>query len=306
MRNLPPLIQLRAFEASARNLSFKRAADELHVSPSAISHQIKMLEDYCKCQLFRRRPRPIALTGSGELLFRVVRNGLDEFASILTLIQGNQAPVQLRLTTTSLFAAKWLAPRLPDLQNVFPALSLDVIATDLLVDLQDQADLAIRYMNAPAESAGIASHELLRDNFIVVCHPRLLPRGKMFSSLAELSRCTLVHTHWYPEDSTAPTWERWSRLAAEYFDEPMNCKKLHYLQFHEDVQAIDAVLNGVGLLIVSDFLVAQELEEGSLVKAIDFSLPGYGFYLCYRKNHPHRTIFESFDHWARNRIVTDS
>lgn len=300
MRNLPPLIQLRAFEASARYLSFKQAADELCVSPSAISHQIKMLEDFCKCQLFRRRPRPIALTRSGELLFQVVKNGLDEFASILTLIQGNQAPVNLRLTTTSLFAAKWLAPRISDLRNVFPALSLDVIATDLVVDLQDQADLAIRYMNAPSENTEITSHELVRDNFIVVCHPRLLPRGKKFKSLAELSRCTLVHTHWYPEDLTAPTWERWSELAAKHYDESVSFQKLHYLQFHEDTQAIDAVLNGAGLLIVSDFLVAQELEEGNLVKAIDFSLPGYGFYLSYRKDHPHQAIFESFEVWARN------
>lgn len=304
MRNLPPLIQLKAFEASARHLSFKRAADELHVSPSAISHQIKMLEDFCKCRLFRRRPRPIALTRSGELLYQVVESGLDEFASILTLIQGNQAPVKLRLTTTSLFAAKWLAPRLSDLRTVFPALSLDVIATDLVVDLHDQADLAIRYMNAPSAASEITSQELVRDNFIVVCHPRLLPGGDKFKSLAELSRCTLVHTHWYPEDLTAPTWDRWSMLAAKYYDEPMNFQKLNYLQFHEDVQALDAVLNGVGLLIVSDFLVAQELEEKSLVKAIDFSLPGYGFYLSYRKDHPHRAIFESFEVWARNMIDT--
>jgi LysR family glycine cleavage system transcriptional activator len=302
MRNLPPLIQLRAFEASARHLNFKKAANELHVSPSAISHQIKMLEDYCKSQLFRRRPRPIALTRTGELLFPVVKSGLDEFASVLTLIQGNQAPVKLILTTTSLFAAKWLAPRLSDWRNVYPALSLDVIATDLVVDLQDQADLAIRYMNAPPASSELISHELVRDNFIVVCHPRLLPGGEKFKSLAELSRCTLVHTHWYPEDLTAPTWERWSKLAASYYNEPMNFLNLQYLQFHEDTQAIDAVLNGVGVLIVSDFLVSQELEEGTLVKAIDFTLPGYGFYVTYRKDHPYRTIFESFEFWMSNLI----
>jgi LysR family glycine cleavage system transcriptional activator len=304
MRNLPPLIQLRAFEASARHLSFKQAADELCVSPSAVSHQIKMLEEFCRCQLLRRRPRPIALTRNGELLFAVVKKGLDEFASIMTLIQGNQAPVNLRLTTTSLFAARWLAPRIADLRSVFPALSLDVIATDLVVDLQGEADLAIRYMNAPSGAPEIESQELARDNFIVVCHPRLLPGGEKFKSLAELSRCTLVHTHWYPEDLTAPTWERWSELAAKYYDEPVSFQNLHYLQFHEDIQAIDAVLNGAGLLIVSDFLAAHELEAGNLAKAIDFSLPGYGFYLCYPKDHPHRAIFESFEHWARNMMDT--
>jgi len=302
MRNLPPLIQLRAFEASARHLSFKQAADELCVSPSAISHQIKMLEDFCKSRLFHRRPRPITLTRTGEMLFEVVKNGLDEFASILTLIQGNQASVKLVLTTTSLFAAKWLAPRLSDWQDVYPALSLDVIATDLVVDLQDQADLAIRYMNAPSASSELICHELVRDKFIAVCHPRLLSGGEKLKSLAALSRCTLVHTHWYPEDLTAPTWERWSKLAAAFYNEPMNFQKLQYLQFHEDIQAIDAVLNGAGVLIVSDFLIAQELEAGNLVKAVDFTLPGYGFYLTYRKDHPYRAIFESFEFWARNLI----
>jgi len=261
-----------------------------------------MLEDFCKSRLFHRRPRPIALTRTGEMLFEVVKNGLDEFASILTLIQGNQASVKLVLTTTSLFAAKWLAPRLSDWQDVYPALSLDVIATDLVVDLQDQADLAIRYMNAPSASSELICHELVRDKFIAVCHPRLLSGGEKLKSLAALSRCTLVHTHWYPEDLTAPTWERWSKLAAAFYNEPMNFQKLQYLQFHEDIQAIDAVLNGAGVLIVSDFLIAQELEAGNLVKAVDFTLPGYGFYLTYRKDHPHRAIFESFEFWARNLI----
>ncbi len=302
MRNLPPLIQLRVFEAAARCLSFRQAADELHVSPPAISHHIRLLEEYCQCRLFRRRPRPIALTSAGELLFPVIKNSLDECASILTLIQGNQAPVKLILTTTSLFATKWLAPHLSDWQNVYPALSLEVIATDLVVDLQDQADLAIRYMDAPSDSSELISHELVRDKFIVVCHPRLLHGGEKFKSLAALSRCTLVHTHWYPEDLTAPTWERWSKLAASHYDEPMNFQNSQYLQFHEDTQAIDAVSNGVGVLIISDFLVAQELEEGNLVKAIDFTLPGYGFYLTYRKDHPHRAIFESFEFWARKLI----
>lgn len=168
--------------------------------------------------------------------------------------------------------------------------------------IQDQADLAIRYMNTPSDSSELISHELVRDNFIVVCHPRLLPEGEKFISLAALSRCTLVHTHWYPEDLTAPTWEHWSKLAASFYNEPMNFQNLQYLQFHEDTQAIDAVLNGVGVLIVSDFLVAQELEGGTLVKAIEFTLPGYGFYVTYRKDHPHRKIFESFEFWARNLI----
>ncbi len=159
-------------------------------------------------------------------------------------------------------------------------------------------------MNSSSASSELVSHELVRDKFIVVCHPSLLPGGKQFGSLADLSECTLVHTHWYPEDLTAPTWERWGKLASSYFDEPVNFQNAQYLKFHEDIQAIDAVSNGTGILVVSDFLVARELEDGTLVKAIDFTLPGYGFYVTYHKDHPHQAIFESFEFWARNMIDT--
>lgn len=306
MRNLPPLIQLKAFEASARHLSFKQAADEMHVSPSAISHQIKMLEEYCQRRLFRRRPRPIALTETGEILFPIVKNSLDEISDMLTSILGNHPPVKLTITTTSLFAIKWLTPRLSDWRKLYPTLSLEVIATDLVVDLKDQADLAIRYMNTPSDSPELICNELIRDEFIVVCHPGLLSKGERFKSLAELSACTLVHTHWYPEDLTAPTWNRWSELASSYYGEPVNFEKLQYLKYHEDIQAIDAVKNGDGVMVVSDILVAQELEAGTLVKAIDFTLPGYGFYLTYCKDHPHREIFDSFEFWARKFVDTQN
>ena len=110
MRNLPPLAQLRAFEAAARHLSFKEAADELGVTATAISHQIRALEIYCGQSLFRRRPRPLALTEAGAKLFPIVRDGLDGFAAMVREIGANTERQPLRVTTTNAFASRWLVP----------------------------------------------------------------------------------------------------------------------------------------------------------------------------------------------------
>src|SRR5215211_1486811 len=104
MNKLPPLIELRAFDAAARHLSFKKAADELGLTPTAISHQIKLLEDYCGQPLFRRRPRPIILTGTGTTLFAVIRSGLDSFSNAFLSLREAADRRPLRISTTNAFA----------------------------------------------------------------------------------------------------------------------------------------------------------------------------------------------------------
>src|SRR6516225_8888343 len=122
MHKLPPLIELRAFDAAARHLSFRKAAAELGVTPTAISHQIRLLERYCGCALFRRRPRPISLTHAGARLFPAIRAGLEAFAS------------------------RWLVPRLPIWRKLHPDAPLEVIGTDSVLNLRaGDADVAIRY-----------------------------------------------------------------------------------------------------------------------------------------------------------------
>src|SRR5712671_684470 len=107
MKKLPPLIELRAFDAAARHLSFKKGAAELGVTPTAISHQIRLLERYCGKALFRRRPRPLSLTDAGTRLFPVVRDGLEAFATALGRIKRKDDRQALRITTTNAFAARW-------------------------------------------------------------------------------------------------------------------------------------------------------------------------------------------------------
>jgi len=136
MRKLPPLGSLRAFEAAARSLSFRKAAAELGVTPTAISHQIRLLEDVCGRPLFRRHPRPVLLTGAGERLFSVIRNGFDAFASAIASASARAVQNPLRVTSPNAFASRWLIPRLPSWREEHPEGPLEIIGTDAVLDLR--------------------------------------------------------------------------------------------------------------------------------------------------------------------------
>ena len=145
MNKLPPLIELRAFDAAARHLSFKQAAAELGVTPTAISHQIRLLERYCGRALFRRRPRPLTLTEAGARLFPIIRDGLESFVIAVAAVKGDGDRQPLRVTTTNAFASRWLVPRLPRWRKLRPKAPLDVIGTDGILDLRaGDADVGIR------------------------------------------------------------------------------------------------------------------------------------------------------------------
>ena len=299
MRKLPPLAELRAFEAAARHLSFNRAAEELAVTPTAISHQVKLLEQYCGSALFRRRPRPLTLTDAGAALYPVIRDGLDAFADALSWIRQPSERQLLKVTTTNAFAGKWLVPRLSRWRDAHPGITLEVIGTDAVLDLAaGEADLAIRYMHAAPD--GFVAHELFRDTFVAVCDPRILHGGQPLRSLADLRSHTLVHSYWSRSDPNAPTWQRWLEAASAVYPEVPRLHQMEHLSFREELHAIEAVSNGQGLLIVSDLLVERELKEGTLVRALEFSMPGYGFYVTYLPHHPDQDMIEAFLSWLRN------
>ena len=165
MRKLPP-----------RRMSFKEAASELGVTPTAISHQIRSLENICGQRLFRRRPRPLALTGAGERLFPIVRARIDTFAAAFAALSPSGGQRQLRVTSPNAFASRWLVPRLPKWRERHPKISLEIIGTDAALDLRaGTADIAIRY--ARRMPADLVAQEIFRDAFVPACRPDLLARG---------------------------------------------------------------------------------------------------------------------------------
>jgi LysR family transcriptional regulator, glycine cleavage system transcriptional activator len=296
MNKLPPLIELRAFDAAARHLSFKKAASELGVTPTAISHQIRQLERYCGRALFRRRPRPLTLTEAGARLFPIIRDGLETFVTAFAAVRRDGDAQPLRVTTTNAFASRWLVPRLPRWRNARPNAPLDVIGTDGVLDLDaGDADVAIRY-SRKMPTDGIAK-EFLSDSFWPVCSPELGPGLKR---AAGLRGHVLVHCYWSPSDLEAPTWQRWLTAAKGKWRDVPDLKDMDHLSFREELHAIEAVIAGQGIGIFSDVLVARELVAGTLIRPFDCSLPGYRFYVVRTSNHPREKIIQNFATWLQS------
>jgi LysR family glycine cleavage system transcriptional activator len=300
MQKLPPLIELRAFDAAARHLSFKKAAAELGVTPTAISHQIRLLERHCGRTLFRRRPRPLSLTEAGARLFPAIRGGLEAFAVAIAAAKRDSNQQPLRVTTTNAFASRWLVPRLPMWRKLHPEVLLDVIGTDSVLDLQaGDGDVAIRYATGRAAPIDCIVEPLLSDTFWPVCNSSLLATGQL-KRPADLAQHVLIHSYWSPADREPPTWQRWLAAARRRWRGVPEFKDMQHLSFREELHAIEAVIAGQGVGIFSDALVAQELSSGTLVKAFGLSLPGYCFYVVRRPGHPREKTLQAFSAWVRS------
>lgn len=253
MRRLPPLSQLRAFEAAARHRSFKHAAQELSVTATAISHQIRLLEDRLGQPLFERRTRQVALTAAARSLYPVLREGFDAFAEALaTLAPGRTSAVTLAVTPA--FASQWLLPRLPQFQDTHPHIELRILAGDAVVDLaQRGADLAVRYGGGPYPDH--ETHELAADRFLPIASPLLALREP-----AELLQHRLIHFDWHRDADGRPTWARWLKQAGLRHDDAQRG-----LRFSEESHAIQAAIAGHGVALLSHTLVLSELGRGILV-----------------------------------------
>lgn len=297
MRKLPPLAELRAFEAAARCLSFKLAAAELGVTPTAVSHQIRLLEAYCGQPLFRRQPRPVALTWAGQQLFPVVRDGFESFVEAINGVRAGATGARLRVTATNAFAARWLVPRLPKWREAHPRLKLEIVGTDVVLSLKaGEADISIRYArSAPAEGP---SFELARDTFVVVATPKLVGRSRKPLDPVALGQFPLIEAGWPASDTEAPTWRQWETVARKHHRHVPNLSGLVSLNFREELHAIEAAVSGQGIAICSDVLVAPELASGALVKIANVTLPGYGFYIVHRNGHPKLASIKAFVAWA--------
>lgn len=296
MRRLPPLNSLRTFEAVARLGSFRLAAEELNVTTTAVSHQIAGLENYCGQTLLRRRPRPLTLTEAGERLFPLLRDGLDLLSAGVEQISKSGEPERrLRVSTTNAFAARCLVPILPHWHRENPAVELEVIGTDSVVNLRaGEADVALRYAREMPRD-GIAL-ELTRDRFHVVAAPSLLGSGGTRS----WRRLPRIAYDWLPGDSKAPTWERWESAARA---RPGAAGRIA-MRFREELHAIDAVVAGQGVAICSDLLVRKELSEGLLVSLSPVTLEGYGVYLVTLPDRATIGTVKSFCAWMRRMFLS--
>lgn len=302
MRTLPPLTALRAFEAAARHLSFKRAAEELGLTPTAISHQVRILEIHVGQLLFRRMPRPVALTEAGIDLYPGLREGFDRMAWALQQVT-KPSHQGLRVTTTNAFAALCLLPRLAKWQEEFPNISLSIIGTDSVLDLgAAEADVAIRYArNAPPNMI----REICRDNHIVVANPRLVGSSCQLTP-AEIARYPLIEAEWPDWAINPPMWRNWTRMARrERQDVPDMSTGIRW-RFREELHAIEAAIAGQGVAICSDVLAHDAIADGRLVAISSIALPGYGFFAVCRPDQAGNPTIHQFADWLNTHAYSSA
>lgn len=270
MSGLPPLASLRAFEAAARHLSFKRAASELGVTPTAISHQVRLLEDILGKRLFERRARQVVLTSAGHELQAPLTAAFATLTQAVERVRERRVRRSLTLSATTAFSAKWLVPRVARFARTNPGLSLRLHASDEPVDLQHgEADAAVRYGRAPFP--GLLHEPLFDECFAPVCSPRL-----GVSSYEDLEPGILLQAEWRRPSDTAPTWQRWCRAAGL-----VGLDTAAGAIFLDDGHLIQATVAGQGVALLSLVLVAEELASGLLVQPFGPTLPGDGYHLVW-------------------------
>lgn len=301
MRELPSLNALRAFEAVARHMSFQRAADELAVTPTAISHQIKHLEESLGLSLFRRRPRPLLLTDAGQQLYPVLRDGFDTFAATIAHLQHDKTTTELTVTAINDFASKWLVPRLPKFQCAYPDIDLRLQTSVVVVDLKARtADMAIRY--GRGNYPGLVSKKLFSDRFIPICSPQLIKGDHPLQAPQDLAHHTLLHCEWVNYDGPdEPTWQKWLQAAGVTTIDPKRG-----LKFTGESLAIQAAINAQGVALCSSLHAADDLARGLLVQPFDIVLPGFSFYAVHLKDHPKAAQILNFVHWLESMAATES
>lgn len=291
MRSLPPLNALHTFEVTARHLSFQQAAEELDVTSTAISHQIKVLEDHLGVSLFRRRPRPLVLTEAGQLLYPAVCESLDAIAEVISRLKQAPESTTLTVSVTTVFAAKWLVPRLSEFQRTHPEIDLRLQASNSVVDLRTQTiDLAIRY--GKGNYPELAVRQLMSDVFMPVCSPRLLNGKHPIKEPGDLMHHPLVHFEWIHFEMDAPNWKNWFTATGLNIIDPNRG-----LKFNEESLAIQAAIAGQGVALCSSIHVANDVALGFLVQPLDVWLEGFAYSAVYLENHPKKTLILKFVDW---------
>ncbi|MBR8225064.1 transcriptional regulator GcvA [Burkholderia ambifaria] len=284
-RRFPPLNALRAFEAAARHLNFRLAADELGVTQGAVAQQVRHLEDVVEVQLFRRLPRGLALTREGLEYFSSVQRALQIISDATDAL--GQRPTVLAVSTTPSFASKWLIPRLADFGRLHPDIEVRVIADERLASFRaDGVDIAIR-LSKPPFPAGLAAELLAPLDIFAVASPKLLDSGPPIRTPADLSTHALLH-------DAHDLWPEFiEKLGGKGRADPTKGPR-----FSQSLLAIDAAVAGQGIALTSEPLVERDIAEGRLRRVFDFSFPmSLGFYVVFPQANAHSEALQAMRRW---------
>jgi LysR family glycine cleavage system transcriptional activator len=251
---LPPLTALRAFDAAARHMSFAKAADELHVTPAALSYQIKSLEEHLGAPLFKRLNRAVELTEAGIALAPGAKDGFQTLAAAWRATERLQDNETLNVTAGPAFTARWLAPRLYEFAQAHPEIELRFSASLRMMDFsRDGIDVAIRFGYGPDD--GLFSQSLAEEWVAPVMTPKL---AKLYPTPESLVKAPLIIDHSVDFLSPAAGWAEWFKAMN------VNAGEIHGLQFSQGDHAVDAALAGVGVALGRRAFVVKDVAEGRL------------------------------------------
>ncbi len=294
---LPPLPMLEAFAAAARSGSFRDAAERLHVTPSAVSHRLKALEDFLGMALFTRTTRRIVLTPAGEAYLKPVEQAL---ATLHEATDGlRRIPPRPRLTVSSApsFAISWLMPRLPRFQLAHPDIEVRLDPAIGVVNLwNSDIDLAIRHTGRP-RFPGLISHRVQDEPLVAVCTPDYAARHVKIP--ADMPKARLIHcVHRYGQ------WRAW--LAAAGLEPPPDDEP-GQLHVEYDSVAVGAALDGLGVALVGEPFVERELAEGRLVAPLGFAAATeQAYYLLYTPDNADRPEVAAFRDWLLSDLKAEA
>lgn len=281
---LPPLPPLRSFEAASRHLSFKKAAAEMHVTPAAISQQVKALEEYLGVQLFVRLSRRLELSVEGEAMLPKLREAFECLAAAVEATRGSSGSLMIMAPPN--FAARWLVPHLSRFACTHPEINFQLSSSLDAIDLQDASlalgativdprkatiEVAIRF--GAGRCPGHRVDFLLAPLYTLVCSPQLLSGKRPLRVPSDIRKHVLIHDEAIPGATLRPSWDEWIRVAGI-----ANFDASNGLRFGNPSLALDAALNAQGVVLAPEPLVAAEVAAGRLVVPFDIKVSTRHFY----------------------------
>ncbi|UZE22872.1 transcriptional regulator GcvA [Pseudomonas sp. B21-056] len=292
--DLPPLNAVRAFAAAARHQSFSRAAEELHVSHSAVSRHIKLLEEHLGVLLFERRTRQSVLTPAGQTFYEQVSMGLAQIANAATALTRGASRRKVTINVRPSFAVRWLIPRLPNFMALYPDIQPEVITSTLSPDQSREAfDVVIR-RGQSGWSANVQPHVLLEDELLLVAAPSLL-QSQPLDSPNDLLQHTLLTGRTRSSD-----WQDWAKYAgiAQLRTQPT-------LQFDHMHLVLQAAVDGLGAALCPASLLGRDLSTGRLTCLFpSLRLPLIRYYYGVSQDAPAET--QVFIDWMLSHIHQDA
>ncbi|MBA3597265.1 MAG: LysR family transcriptional regulator [Methylibium sp.] len=298
-RRMPSLSSLRAFEAAAAHLSFQRAASELAVTPTAISHQVRGLESALGQPLFRRLVRRLALTPAGLRLFHAVREGFDTIEAGVIALRAPAAADTVTLTTNTAFAARWVLPRMAAFRAACPGIELRLHASESVADLvRGDADLAIRSGSGPWP--GLTTAELMPERYAPVCSPLL---GLKW--VRDLPKHRLIHFDWQPQARAPALWSRWFEEAGLAAPKARTTARTPGISFSDESHAMLATLAGHGVALLSLTLTAQELRSGALLQPFGPVLDTGSYFLATAAGREREPAIRAVWQWVMAQAAQD-